>query len=218
MTAWAGAAYAVVSLIVLAVQGAIVHFEVVTPEELLADVVAQRPAWVAAQVALAAVQALLVPVVIALLGAVAASPKSRAAAAGGAAFFGLAGTLLVLSGVFHGVLGVHLASPATRGAADGAALLRDVALVHAFGDTCYFAGTAALGIGIVVLARAGRGDPRLPRWSDPLAHAAAVVGVLQFAWFAVPAAAVFAPVAALAQLVWIAGAGRAAARPLEAVR
>jgi hypothetical protein len=120
--------------------------------------------------------------------------------------FGLAAVSFVASGVFHGVLGVHLVH---RGGAAGAPLdvvLAEVELVHAFGDTFWFAGIAGLALATVVLVGPIRRCAPLPNGLATLGLVAVVLDALQLLWFFVPdvgAAGAAGAVLHAAWFVWL---------------
>jgi hypothetical protein len=190
----AAMAYGVGFAIVIVVIGVVVGGSVPDPAELLADVTRYRSAWVAAQALLAAQQALLVPIVIGLFRIFEVSERSTLVAA--SAYLGVAGIAFLASGVFHGVLGVHLATKT------GDLAVAETELVHAFGDTFWFAGIGALAVATVILTGPVRRSPHLPSGLAVLGVVAVVLDGLALLWFFVPAIGVAGAVGDLAHAAW----------------
>jgi hypothetical protein len=201
---WAGLAaiaYGAGFALVVVIVGVVVGGAVPDPAALLADVTRHQGAWVASQVVLAAQQVLLVPIVIGLLFRFEGGERTTVAA--GAAFLGVAGIAFLASGVIHGALGAHL------GGRTGSVAIAETELVHAIGDTFWFAGIGGLALAVLVLAGPIRRSPHLPSGLAALGVVAAVCDGLALLWFFVPDigfAGALGDVLHAAWFVWLGGA------------
>jgi hypothetical protein len=206
---WAGPAsvlYGAGLLFVVVVIGVVVAGAVPVPAELLADVTRRRSLWVVSQAVLAIQQVLLVPVVVGL--AVVLGPAQRQVSMVAAGLFGLAAMSFVCSGVIHGVLGVHLVHQGREVDAPMEVVLAEVELVHAMGDTFWFAGIAGLALATAVLAAPIRRSGRLPAGLATLGLVAVAFDALQLLWFFVPALGVAGALGAVLHSAWFAWLGR----------
>ena len=175
-------AYGGIWLVVPGFIAIVIRLQVPDPAELLRDVADRRALWIGANVLLIAQQALLT-VAAPAVGRLVDGGRGDAAGSAVRGLFAIAGGAFIASGVFHGVLGAHLASPdkVTTGPLDPA-LVRDVELVHALGDTWWFVGIGALTALTALTSAVWWGGPlRRIAW---LGAATVAVGLLQFGWFA----------------------------------
>jgi hypothetical protein len=207
---WSAVAYGLALVVVVVVVGVVLAGAVPDPAELLADVTRRRELWVASQALLAMAQALLVPVVVALV--VVLGPAERLAVGTVAGFLGLAATSFVASGVFHGVLGVHLVHKAGVAGAPIDVVLAEVELVHAFGDTFWFAGIAGLALATVAATGPIRRSPGLPGGLAVLGLAAVTLDLVQLLWFFVPEIGAAGAVGAVLHAAWFVWLGTTLAR------
>jgi hypothetical protein len=205
MGAVAAAGYALVLLTAVVLQAVVVRFRVVTPSALAADVAADRTLWMLAQAVLIGQQELLALVAVALPAVVG---RLRAGAVFAMVQFGAAALMFVLSGVVHGVFGTHLGGLHAVDAAAREGALRDARILHALGDTTYFAGLALLAIAMLALYPAVRDSPVLPRGLARLGLAAAAAEIAEFGWFVLPGLGYLAPIGVVLQAAWFAWLGR----------
>jgi hypothetical protein len=199
----AAVGYALLTLTVAGLQAVVLDFRVVEPAELARDVVADRTLWMVAQAVLIGQQELLAFVGIGLL---AVTGRAGAATVVSLLPFGSAALMFVLSGMVHGVFGTHLGGLDAAGTAEDT--LRIARVLHALGDTTYFAGIALLALAMVALYPAIRESPHLPRGLAVLGVAAAVATFGGFGWFVLPGLGFLSAVGVLLQASWFAWLGR----------
>ena len=199
VAAFAAVGYAVLSLTTVGLQAVVLSFRVVTPAELAADVAAHQPLWLLAQAVLAGQQVLLGPVAIGLLAVV---DRRRPGVVLALTQIGAAAVMFALSAMVHGVFGAHLGGLGAADAGTRADTLRIAEVLHALGDTTYFAGTALTAIAMLLLWPALRASPVAPSGLAALGLAAAAAQIGEFGWFLVPVLGYLAPVGVLLQAGW----------------
>jgi hypothetical protein len=213
--AMAAAGYALLTLTVAGLQAVVLRFRVVETAELARDVVADRTLWMIAQAVLVGQQELLALVGIGLL---AVTGRARATTVVGLLHFGAAALMFVLSGIAHGVFGTHLGGLGAGTAEAVDDTLRIARVLHALGDTTYFAGLALLALAMIALGPAIRATPGLPRGLAALGLAAAAATIGGFGWFVLPALGFLSAVGVLLQACWFAWLGRSLWRASSGAR